>query len=236
MRVAKYIAHCGVCSRRDAEQLITDGKVLVNNLLVKSPATFISEGDKVIVDGKLLSMPDKVRLWKYYKPVGVVTSNKNQDGRPTVFELLPKNLPRVVSVGRLDINSEGLLLLTNHGPLARYLELPANQIERTYRVRVFGKYNLDKLLEATKGIVIDGISYKPFKLELRSTRGANSWFEITIKEGKNREVRKIFAYFNLVVNRLIRVSYGIITLGKLEPSMIEEIDEDYIGQIPWQEN
>jgi len=222
-RSAKWLAHAGVASRRDAEKLVADGKVRLNNTTVIHPATFVVEGDLVTVDGALVEPPGRARLWRYHKPAGLVTTHRDPEARPTVFERLPPGLPRVVSVGRLDLNSEGLLLLTNDGALARRLELPANGWLRRYRVRVFGAPDPARLAALVHGVTIDGQKYGPIEAGLDSRKGDNCWLTIGLREGRNREVRKVMAHLGFQVSRLIRVAYGPFQLGLLPPNAAEEV-------------
>lgn len=221
MRIAKFIATCGVCSRRDAEKLIAENRVKLNGNLVQTPATITMSSDVVMVDDKIIEPCEEVRLWVYYKPAGLVTTHKDEHGRPTVFENI-KGLPRVISVGRLDLNSEGLLLLTNSGEMARKLELPINKFDRVYKVRAFG--NPQKLINYGNKFNIDSIKYhfKSIKL-LTDPILPNNWFEIVLQEGKNREIRRVFEHFNLQVNRLIRIKYANYELGDLRSGEVQEI-------------
>ncbi len=232
-RIAKLIARAGVCSRRDAEKLIAEGRVTLDGEIVKTPATRVGENHVVAVDGKPLQEPENARIWRYHKPAGLVTTHKDPEGRPTVFQNLPKTLPRVVSVGRLDVNSEGLLLLTNDGALARRLELPAAGWNRKYRVRLFGKITQAELETLAMGITIDGITYGPVLADLERTKGMYSWASVTLKEGKNREVKRLMEHFGLRVARLIRVQFGPFHLGQLEEGQVEEIPakiwREYLG-------
>lgn len=221
MRLAKAISDAGVCSRREAEKLILAGEVLVNGKQVTDPATNASETDIIVAGGKQLQRKIAPRLWTYYKPVGLITSHKDTHDRPTVFTEL-KGLPRVISVGRLDLNSEGLLLLTNSSKLARFLELPSSKIRRIYKVRAYGKPNHLLNIYKQKTLVIDDIIYDIEEISLLSSNGINSWFKVVLKQGKNREIRKIFAYYGLQVNRLIRTDYGPFALGKLNPGDWQE--------------
>lgn len=222
-RIAKWLARAGVASRRDAERLIGEGAVRLNGQPVTHPATFIGPDDIVQVRGAVVDNPDRTRLWRYHKPDGLMTTHKDPQGRPTVFEKLPEHLPRVVSVGRLDLNSEGLLLLTNDGALARRLELPANGWIRRYRVRVYGNVDPAALARLSQGVTVEGVRYGPIEagLEVRTT--ANSWLSVALKEGRNREVRKVMAHLNLQTTRLIRVAYGPFQLGNLERGAVDEI-------------
>jgi 23S rRNA pseudouridine2605 synthase len=222
-RIAKVIARAGVCSRRDAEKLILEGRVALNGNPVASPALNVSADDIVIVDGKPLPTAMPTRLWRYHKPAGLVTSHRDPEGRPTVFAHLPPHLPRVVSVGRLDINSEGLLLLTNDGELARRLELPAQGWVRRYRARLFGDVTQASLDRLKKGVTIEGVRYGPVTAELERTKGHNSWATVGLTEGKNREVKKLMEHLGLKVSRLIRVSFGPFHLGHLPEGQVDEI-------------
>ncbi|MGA9546998.1 MAG: pseudouridine synthase [Rhodomicrobium sp.] len=222
-RIAKVIARSGLCSRRDAEVLIGEKRVSVNGAVIESAALDVSPSDKVLVDGKPLAAREPPRLWRYHKPKGRVTTHKDPEGRPTVFDALPENLPRLISVGRLDFNTEGLLLLTNDGDLARHLELPSTGWARRYRVRAFGQIEQSKLDELAAGLRTDGVNYGPIEATLEREKGDNVWITLSIREGKNREVRRIMEHLGLSVNRLIRVSFGPFTLGDIEPGQIEEV-------------
>ncbi len=222
-RIAKWIARAGGASRRDVERFITEGRVKLNNAVVTHPATFVTPGDLVQLDGKLLDAPERTRLWRYHKPEGLVTTHRDPEDRPTVFQKLPPHLPRVVSVGRLDLNSEGLLLLTNDGGLARQLELPANGWIRRYRVRVFGAVDQGALASLANGVTIDGIRYEPIEAGLDSRKGDNCWLTVALKEGRNREIRKVMQHLGYRVSRLIRVAYGPFQLGHLDPGEVEEV-------------
>ena len=223
-RIAKFLARAGVASRRDAEAIVAAGRVRLNNVKVEHPATFVQEGDIVTLDGQPVGVQrERTRLFRYHKPEGLVVTHKDPQGRPTVFEQMPPGLPRVVSVGRLDLNSEGLLLLTNDGALARQLELPANAWIRRYRVRAFGAPDPTALAALAKGITIDGVRYGPIEAGLDSRKGDNIWLTVALKEGKNREVRKVLAHLGLKVSRLIRVAYGPFQLGTLPRGAVEEV-------------
>jgi 23S rRNA pseudouridine2605 synthase len=222
-RIAKVIARAGICSRRDAEKLIAEGRVALNGETVTTPATKVGEHDVVAVDGKPLTEPEPARLWRYHKPAGMVTTHKDPQGRATVFANLPKTLPRVVSVGRLDFNSEGLLLLTNDGDLARRLELPAGGWVRRYRARLFGKVAQTDLDKLATGVTIGGVRYGPVIADLERSKGVYSWALVSLKEGKNREVKRVMEHIGLKVARLIRVQFGPFHLGHLEPGQAEEI-------------
>jgi 23S rRNA pseudouridine2605 synthase len=222
-RVAKFLARAGVASRRDAERLVTEGRVKLNNDVVSHPATFVTAGDLIQVDGKLIDAPERTRLWRYHKPDGLVTTHKDPQGRPTVFEKLPPGLKRVISVGRLDLSSEGLLLLTNDGGLARRLELPSTGWLRRYRVRVHGDVEPAALKALGNGVTIEGVRYGPIEAGLDSRKGSNSWLTVSIHEGKNREIRRVMAHLNLGTTRLIRIAYGPFQLGNLERGAVAEI-------------
>jgi len=222
-RIAKRIASAGLCSRREAEVWIAEGRVKVNGKKILTPALNVSQKDAVVVDGKLLQAKDVARLWLYHKPAGLMTTHKDPEGRPTVFDALPKTLPRVISIGRLDLNSEGLLLLTNDGDLARKLELPSTGWIRRYRVRVYGGITNSMLAEMKKGVTIAGINYGSVETVLDSQKGDNSWLTVALKEGKNREIRKIFEHFGCKVSRLLRLSYGPFMLGSLAKGEVKEV-------------
>jgi 23S rRNA pseudouridine2605 synthase len=222
-RIAKVMARAGLCSRREAETWIAAGRVAVNGVTLASPAFTVSPRDKIVVDGKPLPTRERTRLFLYHKPRGLVTTNRDERDRATVFAALPSHLPRVVSVGRLDLNSEGLLLLTNDGGLKRILELPETGWQRRYRVRANGRITQDALDRLNKGIRVDGVEYGPIQATLDRAQGANSWMTMTLREGKNREIRNVLRALGLTVNRLIRVSYGPFQLGELKPGAVEEI-------------
>lgn len=229
-RIAKVMARAGLCSRRDAEKWIDAGRVSVNGQVLNSPACVVTEEDNIIVDGKSLPKKEKTRLFLYHKPAGLVTSNKDEKGRDTVFDKLPKELPRVMSVGRLDINTEGLLLLTNDGELARYLELPATGWKRHYRVRAYGRISQERLDKLKKGLVHNGIRYKGIEAKLEKQQGDNVWIDIVLREGKNREVRNIMEALGLEVNRLIRTSYGPFHLGMLPKKSVMEVKTNILKE------
>ena len=222
-RIAKWLARAGVASRRDAEKLLGEARVTLNGAIVSHPATFVTPGDIIQVDGGVVDAPDRTRLWRYHKPEGLVTTHRDPGGRPMVFDKLPTHLPRVVSVGRLDLNSEGLLLLTNDGELARRLELPSNGWIRRYRVRVHGVV-LDRALAGLAGgLTVAGVRYGPIDAAVDSRALSNSWLSISLREGRNREVRRVMTHLGLQVTRLIRVAYGPFQLGNLGRGEVDEI-------------
>lgn len=237
-RIAKRIARAGLCSRRDAERWIEAGRVLVNGKKLSSAACVVSASDKVVVDGKELPSEEGTRLFLYHKPAGLVTSHKDEQGRDTVFDKLRSyndgGLPRVVSVGRLDLNTEGLLLLTNDGGLSRFLELPSTGWTRKYRVRVKGKVDVKRLDALKNGITVEGVHYKSIIATLdQEQSGANAWITVALKEGKNREIRRVMEALNLQVSRLIRTSYGPFSLGKIPVGAVQEIKEHIVkAQVP----
>jgi 23S rRNA pseudouridine2605 synthase len=223
-RIAKWLARAGVASRRDAERLIAEGRVRVGNRVVETPASFVRPGDLVTLDGRLVAEPQRTRLFRYHKPAGLVTTHRDERGRRTVFSALPPGLPRVVSVGRLDLNSEGLLLLTNDGALARRLELPANGWVRRYRVRVHGAVDERALAALARGVTVEGVRYGPIEAGLDSRRGSNAWLTVALQEGRNREIRRVMAFLDLGVTRLIRIAFGPFQLGGLLPGAVEEVN------------
>jgi len=223
-RIAKWLARAGIASRRDAERLIAEGKVALNGRTVETPATFVSPEDRVTVAGKPVGAPERTRLFRYHKPPGLVTTHKDPEGRRTVFEELPAGLPRLVSVGRLDLNSEGLLLLTNDGALSRKLELPDNAWVRRYRARVHGFVDERALAALSRGISVEGVAYGPIEAGLDSRQGTNSWLTVALREGKNREVRRVLQHLGLTVTRLIRTAYGPFQLGALPRGAVEEVN------------
>jgi 23S rRNA pseudouridine2605 synthase len=222
-RIAKRLARAGVASRREAERMIEAGRVSVNGKRIDSPALNVTEADRILVDGKPVAAPEPPRLWRYYKPLGLVTSASDEKGRPTVFERLPADLPRVVSVGRLDLNSEGLLLLTNDGGLKRRLELPSTGWLRKYRVRVHGTPTEAVLAPLVRGMVLDGERFQPMQVAVDRQQGSNAWLTVGLREGRNREIRRALEAVGLVVNRLIRVSYGPFQLGDLGEGKVDEV-------------
>ncbi len=229
-RLAKFMARSGVCSRRNAEELIKQKRVTVNGEIIDTPAYNVEGTEKILLDGEKLPEIEQTRLWLYHKPAGLLTTHKDTEARATVFEHLPIGLPRVISVGRLDLNSEGLLLLTNNGELSRKLELPENGWSRRYKVRVHGFVNKNKLADLAKGATVDGINYGPVKVELESQNGTNSWLVVTLSEGKNREIRKLMKSIGLEVARLIRLSYGPFQLGSLKKGEVREVPQKVLKE------
>jgi 23S rRNA pseudouridine2605 synthase len=222
-RLAKRMARAGLCSRREAEVWIANGRVNVNGKKITTPAFNVSAADAVVVNGKLLQAPEETRIWLYHKPTGLVTTHKDPEGRQTIFDAMPKGLPRVLSVGRLDLNSEGLLLLTNDGDLSRKLELPSTGWIRRYRVRVFGEITPAMIAEMKQGVRAGGVNYGSVEAVVDSKKGDNSWLTVSLKEGKNRELRKIFEHFGCTVSRLLRLSYGPFQLGSLPVGQVREV-------------
>jgi len=222
-RIAKVIARAGLASRREAEAWIAAGRVSVNGAVISSPALNVKNADRIAVDGEPLRARERTRLFLYNKPRGLLTTHSDPQGRPTIFRALPKNLPRVISVGRLDLNTEGLLLLTNDGGLARVLELPATGWLRRYRVRAFGRVTQEALERLRQGVSIGGVHYGSIEASLDRQQGSNVWLTFAVREGKNREVRKVLESLGLRVNRLIRVSYGPFQLGALGDGAVEEV-------------
>ncbi|HWU14234.1 MAG TPA: pseudouridine synthase, partial [Caulobacter sp.] len=235
-RVAKMLARSGVASRREVERLIEAGKVALNGTVLTTPAVKVRPGDILTVDGKMIDEPEPTRIFRYHKPTGLLTSHKDPKNRPTVFQALPRDLPRVISVGRLDLNSEGLLLLTNDGELSRALEMPQNAWVRRYRARAFGDTTQAKLDRLKDGITVEGVRYGPIEARLDKAQdkaggGKNIWITLTLSEGKNREVRKVLEAIGLKVNRLIRLSYGPFALGTLLPGQVEEVGPRVIREL-----
>lgn len=233
-RIAKFLARAGVASRRDVERLIAAGRIAVDGATISTPATFVTAASRITLDGQPVAAAQATRLWLYHKPRGLVTTARDPQGRPTVFENLPKHLPRVISIGRLDLDSEGLLLLTNDGALARRLELPSSGWSRTYRVRVRGCPSPAALAKLRHGITVRGIRYGPIDARLdapppaRATQRnpgrapANVWLTVSLREGKNRELRRVFAHLGHPVSRLIRIAFGPFELASLAPGAVQE--------------
>jgi 23S rRNA pseudouridine2605 synthase len=222
-RIAKRMARAGVCSRREAEVMILEGRVKVDNKVLLTPATLVTDDMMITVDGKPIDKPERTRVWRYHKPRGLLTTNRDPQGRATIYDELPKHLPRVISVGRLDYNSEGLLLLTNDGGVARKLELPETGWARRYRVRAFGTLSPVQVEKLARGMTVEGVRYGAIETTIDRQQGGNVWLTMTLSEGKNREIRKVLEAIGLRVSRLIRVAYGPFQLGKLEPGEIEEV-------------
>lgn len=222
-RIAKRLSRAGVASRREAERMIAEGRVAVNGTKIDTPALNVTASDRITVDGRPLPEAERPRLWLYHKPAGLVTTTRDEKGRPTIFDKLPPDLPRVMSVGRLDLNSEGLLLLTNDGELKRRLELPTTGWLRKYRVRLKGTPKDGDFETLRRGITVEGVRYRPMQVTLDRQQGANAWATVGIREGKNREVRRAMAEIGFAVNRLIRISYGPFHLGDLSPGEITEV-------------
>jgi 23S rRNA pseudouridine2605 synthase len=222
-RIAKFLARAGVASRRECERLIEAGRVTVNGVVLTHPATLVGKDDALAVDGRAVAGLEQSKIWRYHKPAGLVTTARDPQGRPTVFAALPKTLPRLISVGRLDINTEGLLLLTNDGELARYLEHPAQAIARTYRIRAHGNVDEMAIAKLAKGVTVDGIRYRPVQTTLDSRHGSNCWLTMTLREGKSREIKKLLEHVGLQVTRLIRTAYGPFQLGRLAQGAVEEV-------------
>ncbi|MCX7559074.1 pseudouridine synthase [Sulfitobacter sp. F26204] len=222
-RIAKVLSRAGVASRREAERMIEAGRIRVNGEQIVSPALNVTPTDRIEVDGKPLAEPEPPRLWLYHKPSGLVTTNRDEKGRGTIYDDLPADMPRVMSVGRLDLNSEGLLLLTNDGALKRKMELPSTGWLRRYRARVNGRPSDEILEPLRKGITLDGESFQPMAVTIDRQQGANAWLTIGLREGKNREIRRAMEAVGLSVNRLIRISYGPFQLGELKQGEVEEL-------------
>ena len=229
-RIAKRLARAGLCSRREGERWIYDGRVSVDGTVLHTPAITVSAHSTIKVDGKLIPSTTKPRLWRYHKPCGLLTTHRDPQGRATVFDRLPTELPRTISVGRLDINSEGLLLLTNNGDLARHLELPSTGLSRRYRVRIRGVIDGSVLEALKKGITVNGARYGPIFATLDRQLRNNAWLSLSMTEGKNREVRRVLNHLGFDVSRLIRVGYGPFELGTLAPQKLAEIPSKRIKQ------
>ena len=225
MRIAKYIANAGYCSRRDAEKLIYKKKVFVNNKLCEAPYINVTEKDKITINGKIIKLEKKISLWKLYKPTNIICTNKDPKKRKTIFDIIPKNFPRLISIGRLDYLSEGLILLTNNGDFARKLELPSSNIPRVYRVCVNSNIKPGQLIMINSGLKIDGILYKKVEVKIEKIRKTQVWLKFKLREGKNREIRKICQHFKWSINKLIRLQYGSIKLTKEKPGQIKQLDQ-----------
>ncbi|RME14043.1 MAG: rRNA pseudouridine synthase [Alphaproteobacteria bacterium] len=222
-RIARFLSRAGIASRREAERMIAAGRVAVNGRRLDTPAFTVGPGDTVEVDGKPVAPPEPPRLWLYHKPAGLVTTTRDEKGRPTVFDALPEGLPRVMSIGRLDLNSEGLLLLTNDGALKRRLELPSTGWLRKYRVRIHGAPKDEDFAPLRAGLVVDGERFQPMSVTLDRQQGANAWLTVGLREGRNREIRRAMEALGMTVNRLIRISYGPFRLGDLKPGEVAEV-------------
>lgn len=233
-RIAKLLARAGVASRREVERMIADRRIAIDGKTVETPATLLESLRGVTVDGKPVAKPEPTRLFAFHKPAGLITAERDPRGRATIYaalrNALPKDAPRVMPIGRLDYNTEGLLLLTNDGEFKRLLELPANAVERTYRARAHGAVTQAQLEELSEGITIDGVHYGPINANLERRTGANQWIEVTITEGKNREVRRVLEHLGLEVNRLVRVAFGPVALGDLPRGQAMEIRKHEIGK------
>lgn len=234
-RIAKVLARRGVASRREVERMIEAGRISVNGKRLDTPAFKVTDQDKIEVDGAPIAAADRIRLWRYHKPAGLVTSERDEMGRKTVFEALPEDMPRVLSIGRLDLNSEGLLLLTNDGGVKRRLELPSTGWTRKYRVRVNGTPDDKMLIPLRKGVTIDREHFQSMDVKIDRQQGSNAWLTVALKEGKNREIRRAMDYVGLRVNRLIRVSYGPFQLGDLASGEVKELSSkairDQLGKL-----
>jgi len=222
-RIAKVLSRAGIASRREAERMIETGRVSVNGKVIDSPALNVTPSDRIAVDGKPVGDPEPPRIWLYHKPAGLVTTERDDQGRDTVFAALPEDMPRVMSVGRLDLNSEGLLLLTNDGEVKRKLELPSTGWLRRYRLRIKGSASEAKLDQLREGLTVEGVNYQPMQVSFDRQVGANAWLTISLREGKNREIRRAMQAIGTIVNRLIRVSYGPFQLGNLKAGEVEEV-------------
>ncbi len=229
-RIAKRLARAGLCSRREAERWIANGRVAVDGVVLASPAFTVTAQSTIVVDGAPLPDAAPARLWRYHKPTGLITTHRDPQGRPTIFDKLPAGLPRVVSVGRLDLNSEGLILLTNDGALARRLELPATGWLRRYRIRVHGQVDEKRLRGLKTGVTVNGIKYGPIEAALERTQGSNAWLTVALREGKNRELRRVMEHLGYQVTRLIRTAYGPFHLGGLKKGATDEVANNVLRQ------
>jgi len=233
-RIAKLLARAGVASRREIERMIADGRITLDGTTVDTPATFLTSLRGIAVDGKPVAAPEPTRLYAFHKPTGLITAERDPKGRPTIYtalrNALPKDAPRLMPIGRLDLNTEGLLLLTNDGALKREMELPSSGIPRTYRARAFGEITQSQLDDLIEGVEIDGIRYGSIDANLERASGRNQWIEMTITEGKNREVRRVLEYLGLKVNRLIRTAYGPFELGNLPRGAAASIPRAQLGK------
>ncbi|MDA0656021.1 MAG: pseudouridine synthase [Proteobacteria bacterium] len=229
-RIAKVLARAGLCSRREAERWITDGRVAVDDVVLESPAFTVTAANRIVVDGKLLPGTEPTRLWRYHKPAGLLTTQHDPEGRKTIFDTLSSTLPRVISVGRLDMSSEGLLLLTNDGALARRLELPSTGWIRRYRVRVHGRVQESALNELRRGMTVEKVHYAPIEVSLDGQTGANAWLTMALREGKNREIRRLCENLGWRVNRLIRMSFGSFQLGTLRLGAVDEMPRKVLAE------
>ncbi len=225
IRIAKFLSNKGYGSRREIEQLIQKKRIIVNKEIISSPITFVNNEDEIIINNKKIDIKKKLEVWKFYKPLNYITSRNKQDDRPIIYDLLPFNLKKIKTVGRLDINSEGLLLLTDDGEIIRNLELPKNKFIRKYKIRVYGYIDEASLDRISKGVKINSIQYAPFEYKLLKKGNANSWLEFNMREGKNNEIRNLCAAVNLKVNRLIRLEYGPFKLKNLLAGKLEKAEE-----------
>ena len=231
-RISKIIANLGVCSRRDAEKLIISGRVKINNTCITNLAHKITLSDQVHIDGQLIARNHTTKLWKMYKPPQVITTHNDPEGRTSIMDILPQDLPRhIMTIGRLDFMTEGLILLTNDGDLSRFLEHPSNNVSRIYMVKIFGKLTNEDIYLLHHGLTVNGVNYAPIKCKIIKTYASNQLLEMELTEGKNREIRNIIAYFGNKVSKLIRISYGPFTLGNLHPGDVMQVNQDEIRKI-----
>lgn len=230
-RIAKIMSRRGFCSRRDAEKLIAEGKVYVNGVLIETPGTKVSMADDITVAGDKVAAAESLKMWAFYKPKECLTTHYDPQGRTTLFSLLPREMQRVISVGRLDYNTEGLILLCNDGETTRQLELPKSRIPRVYKCRVFGRIPSVMVKMMAEGLHIDGVHYAPIKCWIEADQGLNSWLVMELHEGKNREIRRICEYFDLQVSRLIRVQYGSVSLGDMEPGEGRRLSSEQLDEL-----